>query len=217
MSRRSFDFRRETRIFTSTRTSAYELIAALEGCESVLDVGCGRASPLRFLNCKRLVGVDAFEPDLARAAELGTHDEFVRLDARRIRERFGDGEFDACAAVDVIEHFTREDGVVFLRALEKIARRIVLISTPNGFLRQMSAENGDHQEHLSGWNTAEMRREGYDVIGLNGLRFLRGEHHSLRFRPAVLWALLSWISQHLWCRNHPEWSAALLCVKRKQV
>jgi len=188
-------------------------VRVLADCDSVLDVGCGVNSPLRFLSCKRLVGVDAYQPDLDRARATRTHDEFVLTDAHNLTTSFQANDFDACVALDVIEHFTKSDGLTFLQTLESLARRKVVILTPNGFLPQSSKVEGDFQKHLSGWEPEEMNDLGYRVIGLDGFRRLRTDHHRIRFHPAPLWAVVSWLTQHACCRNHPSTAAAILCIK----
>jgi SAM-dependent methyltransferase len=210
----TFNLLRETKPFTSPRTNILELRRILSDCSSILDVGCGRSSPLRFVSANLLVGVDVYRKELEEAKKLKTHDEFVLADAAKLREYFKPDQFDACVALDVIEHFTKEDGLRFLHELETIAKRKVVVFTPNAFLPQSSHEEGDHQEHLSGWETGEMRELGYRIIGLDGLKSLRRNHHQLRFRPAPVWAIVSWISQKIWCREHPDSAAALLCWKK---
>ena len=213
MARRQFDIYKETRFLTSPRTYALELARALADCDTLLDIGCGSCSPLRFLRCSRLVGVDIYQDDLDRAKTAQTHDEFIKADARCLRRYFQENSFDACVALDLIEHLPKNDGLAFLKDLEYIAKRKVVISTPNGFLRQSSRTAGDSQEHLSGWTPQEMRDLGYRVIGIIGLRHLRTEHHRLRFSPEPLWAVVSWLTQHLACRYCPTMAAAILCIK----
>lgn len=215
MPRKTFRISRETGPFSSYRANALLLTRVLGDCASVLDVGCGGNSILRFLpgSCKLLVGIDSYRPDLDRARAAGTHDELILADARDLNRRFVAGQFDAAVALDVIEHLTRKDGIALLENLELIAGRRVVISTPTGFLPQSADERGDYQEHLSGWEPEELRKRGYRVTGLNGPKILRADHHRLRFRPAVFWAPVSRISQRLWCRKHPETAAALLAVK----
>ncbi len=215
MSRNISSISEETRPFSSYRANALELTRTLRDCASVLDVGCGKNSPARFLpdTCKLLVGVDGYRPDLERARAAGTHDELILSDIRDLRRHFQAGQFDACIALDVVEHLTREDGFSLLGNLERIARRRVVVSTPNGWLPQSAEERGDYQEHLAGWEPAELRRRGYRVIGLNGLKILRADHHRLRFRPAFFWAVVSQLSQRSWARRNPESAAALLAVK----
>ena len=54
-----------------------ELRRSLRDCQSVLDVGCGNASPLRTLRVAHLVGLEGFEPACQEAQAKATHDEVV--------------------------------------------------------------------------------------------------------------------------------------------
>ena len=187
---------------------------ALLGCETVLDVGCGPAMTLRYLGVPRSFGVEGYAPALADAKAKHTHDEFIQGDVRELLSLFKPGQFDACIAMDVIEHVTKEDGLQLIKAMETIARKRVVFFTPSGFLPQSHANNEDLQEHLSGWEPSEMQGYGYEVIGLLGPKRWRGEYHKLKRRPAVFWGLASFAAQCLWSKRHPADAAAILCVKR---
>ena len=186
---------------------------ALQGCESVLDVGCGASPAMRQLGVPRLVGIDGYKPSVDRAKELGTHDEMIHGDVRELDQYFRPKQFDACVALDVIEHLSKPDGIKLMQGMEKIASKKVVLFTPCGFLPQRHATNDDLQEHLSGWEPAEMRNHGYDVTGLLGPKKLRGEYHAIKGRPRIFWGLVSLFGQIVWTRNHPEEAAAILCVK----
>jgi SAM-dependent methyltransferase len=216
MARAKFDFYQETKPFTSVRTNILEIKGLLESCASVLDIGCGRSSPLKYLDTPILTGIDAYKPDLEIAKAGATHDEFLCGDALSVLGGIRGKKFDACAAMDFIEHLTKEDGLTLIKEMERIAHKLVVVFTPNGFLPQENIRDGDYQRHLSGWSAQEMRDLGYEVIGLNGARCLRTEHQRLRFRPAIVWALISWFTQRTWCRARPASAAALLCWKIKK-
>jgi hypothetical protein len=188
-----------------------ELRRTLRNCRSVLDVGCGNLSPLRTLRVETLVGVEGFEPARQEAQTNATHDEILLGDVRQVRSLLGERRFDACVALDLIEHLPKESGWKLLSDLEHLATRRVVIFTPNGFLPQRG--HGDLQEHLSGWTPEELRGRGYQVIGFYGLKTLRGEYHRLKGRPKVFWAVVSLLSQALIARHQPEKAAALYCVK----
>lgn len=188
---------------------------ALEDCDSVLDVGCGKSSALRELCIKKSAGIDGYGPDLEEARRLKTHDELVLGDVRRLEDYFSPGQFDAVIAMDVIEHLPKDDGLSLMRGMEKIARRKVILFTPSGFLPQRHLEKTDLQEHLSGWEAAEMQRYGYQVKGMLGPKKLRGEFHALKGRPKFVWAGISLMGHFFWTRRHPEQAAAIFCVKTK--
>lgn len=184
----------------------------LRGVESVLDVGCGVYSPIRFINVSRRVGLDGYAPTIQEAKLHGTHDEYVYASIDTLSELFPPRSFDAVVALDVIEHLPKEYGDIFLANLEKIAKKRVVIFTPNGFISQKSID-GDLQEHVSGWTAPEMRAKGYTVYGMYGWKKLRGGYHTLKGKPRFFWGIVSEITQYLWCFWHPESAAAILCVK----
>lgn len=185
----------------------------LDGCESILDVGCGADSPLRGLRPHaQMVGVDNHDESLRRSAEHQIHQRYVKANIEQLNDHFEAHSFDAVVALDVIEHLPKEKGDAFLASLERIARRRVIVFTPNGFLAQGEYDTNPWQVHLSGWKASEMKARGYDVIGLRGWKPLRGEYATIRYRPKFLWLFLSSLSQ-LWVRTHPESAFQLLCVK----
>lgn len=187
---------------------------ALVGCESVLDVGCGTSSLLRQIGVKYSVGIEGYKPAFDEATRRKTHDKLVFGDVRDLVSYFNPGQFDACMALDVIEHLPKPQGLQLLEAMEKIARRTVVIFTPNGFLPQRHTSADDLQEHLSGWEVAEMKQLGYKVKGLLGPKGLRTEHYALVRRPAFFWGMIGLASDILWFRFRPEKATAILCVKQ---
>ncbi len=188
---------------------------ALNGCENVLDVGCGKSMNLRWLDVKHSTGVDGYAPDLEEARRQETHDELISGNVRELDSYFRPGQFDAVIAMDVIEHLTKEDGLHLIQMMEKISRDRIILFTPSGFLPQHHLDKDDLQEHLSGWEAAEMERSGYQVVGMLGPKALRGEFHVLKRRPKIFWAGLSLLGHFFWTRWVPGKAAAILCVKTK--
>ena len=186
---------------------------ALLGCDAVLDVGCGYSPYLRELGVARAVGAEGYAPSAAEARRRNTHDEIVECYVRDLSRSFQPKQFDACIAMDVIEHLTKADGFKLVADMEKLARKRVVFFTPSGFLKQGHTNSDDLQEHLSGWTPAEMEQLGYRVIGLLGPKSLRGEYHRLKRRPNLLWGLVSLAGQCFWSKHHPQTAAAILCVK----
>jgi len=186
---------------------------ALLGCESVLDVGCGVTQTMRYLGVPQSVGAEGYPPSFEEATRQHTHDRLVKCDVRGLSSQFKAGEFDACVALDVIEHLTKEDGLKLMADMERIARKKVIFFTPSGFLPQHHTNSDDLQVHLSGWEPSEMERLGYRTTGALGPKSLRGEYHVLKRRPAVFWGTVSLISQLAWIESHPAQAAAILSVK----
>lgn len=184
----------------------------LRNAKSLLDVGCGIYSPMRFVDIGRQVGVDGYLQSIQEAERNRTHDEYVHASIDALPDLFADQSFDAVVALDVIEHLPKENGDAFLKHMERIAKKTVIVFTPNGFIPQKS-HDGNLQEHVSGWTAQELRAKGYTVYGVYGVKQLRGEYHTLKYGPTFFWGIVSEITQYLWCVWHPESAAAILCVK----
>src|SRR5262249_18496684 len=106
---------------------------------------------------RHAVGVDAYEPAVEESRARGIHDEYRVADVRSIGELFDARSFDAVLAVDLIEHLEEADGLALLAAMERIARKRVVVFTPNGFLPQGAREGNPWQVHRSGWSAARLR------------------------------------------------------------
>jgi SAM-dependent methyltransferase len=181
---------------------------------SVLDVGCGTASPVLHVEvlCSRYVGVDRHAPALMEAKERRPTASFVVASHQELADVFRPGSFEVVVALDFIEHLPKPDALVFLDLVERLATERVVIFTPNGFLEQRPYEGNPWQEHLCGFSTAEMRARGYRVIGVNGFKPLRGERAEPRFRPYVWTKRLS-LATTMAVENRPTLAFQLLCVK----
>jgi hypothetical protein len=168
---------------------------------------------MRELGVTHTVGVEGYRPLFEEALRKKLQDDIVECDVREISNHFKPDQFDACVALDLIEHLAKEDGLKLLGSMERIAKKRVILFMPSGFLPQHHTENDDLQAHLSGWEPSEMRLLGYDVIGLLGPKHLRGEYHVLIRRPTFFWGAVSFIAQCFSTKNNPEKAAAILCVK----
>lgn len=186
---------------------------ALLGCESVLDIGCGASMTMRNLGVPKPVGAEGYGPSVEKARANKTHDEIVQCDVSQLSTHFKPSQFDACVALDVIEHLKKPDGLTLMEDMERIAKKRVVFFTPSGFLAQGHTDSDDLQVHLSGWEPAEMEKYGYKVFGLLGPKSWRGEYHSLKKKPAAFWGIASLVAQTTWSKSHPESAAAILCVK----
>ncbi len=192
-----------------------ELGAAVGTCSSLLNVGCGDASPIASFSHKLYsMGIDAHEPSIEKSRLSRIHNDYVTMDVLDIVKNFEPHSFDCVLASDVIEHLSKEDGNRLIDMMEKIARHKVIIFTPNGFLPQGEYDDNPWQVHKSGWTIDEMEQRGYTVIGIGGWKPLRGEGAAFKFWPKYFWWVISDISQ-LFLRNKPRRAFQLLCVKTK--
>lgn len=68
------------------------------------------------------------------------------------------GNYDLAILADVIEHFPKEKGYILLDRLFQHTNDII-ITTPNGFLKQArGALNNKYEEHKSGWTLDDFKR-----------------------------------------------------------
>ncbi len=195
--------------------SKYDVIIEREvkGFKNLLDVGCGANSPVQTFNENLYcVGVDAFEPSLEKSKLKKIHNEYRKLDVLKVGQAFAPKSFDIVVALDLIEHLEKSDGLQLLDMMEKIASKKVIIYTPNGFLPQGDRENNPWQVHLSGWTAQEFSDRGYEVIGVNGIKSLRGAFAKVSYKPAFFWNFISDMSE-LFVKHKPEKAFQLLAIK----
>lgn len=186
---------------------------SLMGCASVLDVGCGAYSSLAYVpKTFTSVGVDIYKPAVESSKKLAIHDAYVLGDAAHLSRYFKPKSFDAVVALDIVEHLPKKDALAMISQMESIARKRVIILTPNGFRHQHAFEGNPHQVHKSGWSVSEFEKLGYRVSGLRGLKYLRKELARIRFSPWIIWAPVTFVSELLFM-SFPSLSFHLFAVK----
>jgi len=180
------------------------------GCLSLLDLGCGDHSPVQYLKVPFSVGVDIHLPYLREDKRLNFHSQYILADITRLELK--SKSFDAVIATEVLEHLPKPEGYALLQKMERLARKRVIVTVPNGYLYQDGYDNNPFQEHKSGWSVADMRSLGFRVRGHSGWKRLRGYQGGLRYKPAFLWLRLSDLSQLLIGR-FPQSMFGLFAVK----
>ncbi len=167
----------------------------LAGCKSVLEVGSGIHSPIGKVPRKFfLEGIDLLP---IPKKDQWIHDAYKRGNIMYLRKYYKKRSFDAAIALDVIEHLTKEAGFRLLDDLEWIARKKIIILTPEGFHHQGEVERNSYMMHHSGWKSEEFRKSGYITHGMHGFKILRGEEAGIKFKPWYLWLFISHLSQYI--------------------
>jgi hypothetical protein len=137
--------------------------------DEVLDLGCGiMPATGGRLNVKRHVGVDCFQTYLERIGPptvLGNLPDVAR--------RFGGRSFDVVLMLDVVEHLEKPDAIMLIREAERIARREVVVFTPDGFCPQ-----GPLSAWGMGENAAQSHRCGFTFDELAGMGYACSRHRN---------------------------------------
>lgn len=139
--------------------------------ESICDLGCGRGiigALIRiYRNPKKLVGVEIFKPYLDFCSKHSLYDELLCHDLNELPLPFKDNEFDIVTAIEVIEHLPKKNGELLILEMERIAKRKIIITTPNIFFKQIPYDNNIFQLHRSRWSYRDFNRN-FRVHGIGG-------------------------------------------------
>ena len=71
-------------------------------------------------------------------------------------------------AIEVIEHLNKSDGYKMVQELDRISKKRVILTTPNGFHEILEAVNV-YEIHRSERTTTELRKLGFKLRGM-GIR-----------------------------------------------
>ena len=172
----------------------------LADCESILELGCGRYSPLLKVGAgPRTVAVDIWEPYVTMHNKAKDYHTCVLGNILTMDLDSYSKSFDAVVICDVLEHLPREEvlRIDLFKAIEKVARKKVILFTPNGFIENDKVDGDPYQEHVSAWEQEDYTSRGYKVVGSTGLRWLMGKASLPKYRPELLGQLLILFSQPL--------------------
>ena len=207
------------------RNSVFCLARELKGCDTVLDLGCGYNSFIQYCPPKFSVGVEYFRPYLLESKRRGIHNSYIRADIRKAE--FRPCSFDAVLLLNVIEHMDRQDVFSLLRKAAAIARKKIIVISPNGFLHQGAADGNEFQAHKSGWRAQELILEGFKAYGANGLKIFRKDSHragkqnyessllsTIKFKPGIFWLVIAELSQVI-AYFFPDSAFEIFYVKNK--
>lgn len=186
----------------------------IQNCDIILDLGCGMNSPLGRLKKRKnyTVGVDIFEKyiDISKKKEI--HDKYLLLNVLDIDKEISPKSFDCVILLEVIEHLKKLNGIKLIKKMERIATKKIIISTPNDYLQQYKYHNNIYQIHKSGWDLKILKKMNFHIYGIDGLKYFRGEAANIKYRPVVLWSLISYISS-IFVKYFPIFAFQLFCVK----
>ncbi len=162
----------------------------LTECKNILDVGCGNGSFMAKINSGKsfnATGVDLFEPYVKKARSLNVYKKVIKKDVMKIN--FKSGNFDAVHTSQLIEHLEKKEGLKLIEKMEKIAKRKVVIGTPNGHFHQDEYDRNILQKHKSSWSVEDFTKLGYTCYG-QAIKFIYGEKGLLNTNIAKKFTIL---------------------------
>lgn len=193
-------------------------IEAAETPVSVLDIG---SSTGRMWTEDPLAGFDLrvtlMDPAVSKD-DVVEDFQIIRTTAPNGLAKIESDSFDAVVAFDLIEHLNKEDGYLLLYEMERIARKLVVVYTPTGFLWQPPSPNNPFNAHVSGWKPRELKQFGFKAItGLMGFGILLGPYAKPRY--ASLETSLSPIlkASHLLARPFPRLAHSFYAEKEPRL
>ena len=126
-------------------------------------------------------GVDLY------ANPSGLYRQIIREDVLKYIKNLSNDAYDAVLVFDIIEHLEKNDSHLLIKEMQRVARKFVVIVTPNGFWPGMI--DGPGMDHVCGFNAEEFTKMGFSLHGSGWLAILRSRQHSfLKFFPYV-WTL----------------------------
>ncbi len=154
--------------------------------ESILDVGVGMGQ-YGFLSRINLENLNLFNINGAHAEQRDKKEWRVRIDgiegyagyltpvhdycyneimigdALKVLPAIPDKSYELVIAIDILEHFTTEEGLVFLIELKRVASHFCLISTPKAFIHQ-TVEANPLENHRSLWTKNDLINNGFTFL-----------------------------------------------------
>ena len=172
--------------------------AFIEPEDVVVSLGCGNMSelldhvpsyPKTILKCKKLIGVDLFDPYLDFLRERGIH--VFKWDLLKTPYPFATNSVDVVLFNDILEHLDDMDAVdACISEAERIAKKYIMGNTPRSF--------NDNEGGVEAWGLGTNPLQRHKVFVSPD--YLRSKGFKLRFKKAHTFAVKRFCSRvlHAW-------------------
>ncbi len=178
----------------SSQLSTIVGFAEQQNPETILDVGIGMGQ-YGFLLRTNLENINLFEIEGAHARQRSKDQWKVRIDgiegyagyinavheyaythlmigdALEILPTLDARKYDLVLAIDILEHFDKDQGMVFLTECQRVCKGSILVSTPKEFIEQEVIAN-PLENHRSHWTENDLRMCGFDSFLPNSLSLI---------------------------------------------
>lgn len=133
----------------------------------LLDVGCGNGKYgflcREFLYYSRGITpvIDAIEafPDYIGPLQREVYDTIYISEATKQLRKFTSSSYDLVLAIEILEHFSREDGLEFLQELIRVGKHVI-VSCPKRTATQGAFRGNDYEIHRSQWHLEDFKKMG---------------------------------------------------------
>jgi len=148
--------------------------------KTLLDIGCGKCSQVKYLQSNYSIGVDIFRNYVYESKRKKIHSQYIIGDIRELN--FKPKSIDVVIAIEVIEHLEKHDGYTLLQKMENWAKEKIIISTPNGVWVQDEYDNNPYQKHKSVWQVKDLEKLGFKVYGVDEFKLVRKFYRRIKFQ-----------------------------------
>lgn len=188
------------------------------GIKTILELGCGQGYFGNLLNNNsiyEITGVEIFDPYIKECKKGGKYLKVIKADITK-KLSFKNKSFDAVVCLQTIEHIEKKAGVSLIKEMERIAKNLVLTSTPNGNCIQEEYDSNKYQRHLSAWTPYDFKKRGYRIFG-TGLKWVYGIHSHIGDSMDITKLPLYFISfiMNPFAYIFPNIAAQLVAIKLK--
>ncbi len=172
----------------SQSTQLSSIMGFIEGCNpsSILDVGTGMGQ-YGFLTRTNLEHIHLFDVNGSEATQRPKSEWIIQIDgieacsvyvtpvhdyvynqlfignALEVLPTLPEHSYELVLAIDILEHFEKSEGFIFLEQLKRISRGEILVSTPKTFIHQ-EVEANPYENHRSLWTKEELLELGFHHI-----------------------------------------------------
>ncbi len=140
--------------------------------KTILDLGCGDGSLMELLSKGKnwqITGIDIYQKYIEAAKKRNIYQNLYRGDLlKTITTKIARSKYDVVFFSQVIEHVSRPYGEKVLNQIEKLAKKRIIVGTPQGFMEQPHEflDDNPYQVHKSGWSIEDFTSRGYKVYGV---------------------------------------------------
>ena len=110
----------------------------------------------------KIDGVEGFAGYLTPVHSYA-YNNMIIGDVLSVLPTIADKSYDLILGIDVLEHFTNADGLIFLEHCKRIAKRAALVSTPKHFHPQDVPAN-PYENHRSLWSDEQLMSLGFQEV-----------------------------------------------------